>query len=325
MRSIRWAIIGAGDVAEVKSGPAFYKLPGSKLHAVMRRDADKARDFAQRHGVKHWYASMDPVLADSGIDAVYIATPPSSHAELAITALRAGKSVYLEKPMAMNAAECGVILEAAETATGKLVVAHYRRRLPNFLKVAELIAEGAIGAPRKGEIRLCQPPKPDLIAGSATDWRVNPEISGGGLFHDLAPHQIDLMLMLFGQPERYHGISLRRASGPGCDDAVYGQILFPGNVVVSGEWDFTSSGSQAEDSCVITGEAGWIRFSFFGSNVEVFRSGTSQTYSFTLPQHVQQPMIAAVNDFFRGEGSCPCSGLDGMTVIKVMDAFTGRS
>lgn len=93
MKTVRWGIIGCGAVTEVKSGPAFAKVPGSALVAVMRRDAGKARDYAQRHNVPRWYDDAEKLIADPDVDAVYIATPPSSHREYALKAIAADKPV----------------------------------------------------------------------------------------------------------------------------------------------------------------------------------------------------------------------------------------
>ena len=100
---IKWGILGVGDVCEIKSGPAFQKCKGSSLQAVMRRTASRAHDFAERHGVPAWYADADALLADPNVNAVYIATPPGSHLELALKCCAAGKPTYLEKPAARNA------------------------------------------------------------------------------------------------------------------------------------------------------------------------------------------------------------------------------
>src|SRR5436190_18359959 len=102
---IRWGIIGCGDVTEVKSGPGFQKAEGSALVAVMRRDAAKAEDYARRHNVLRWYADSDALIADRDVNAVYIATPPSTHKEYTLKAARARKPVLVEKPMAMSVAE----------------------------------------------------------------------------------------------------------------------------------------------------------------------------------------------------------------------------
>src|SRR5882757_10269989 len=106
-RLIRWGIIGCGDVTEVKSGPALQRATGSALVAVMRRDRAKAEDYARRHGVARAYDDAAALIADPDVDAVYVATPPSSHAAYTLAAARAGKPVYVEKPMALSHAECG--------------------------------------------------------------------------------------------------------------------------------------------------------------------------------------------------------------------------
>src|SRR5688500_7382014 len=103
---VRWGIIGCGDVCEVKSGPAFSKIANSSLVAVMRRDADKAKDYATRHGVPKFYTDAQQLINDPEVNAVYIATPPAQHEEYAIQSMQTGKPVYVEKPIALNAAAC---------------------------------------------------------------------------------------------------------------------------------------------------------------------------------------------------------------------------
>ena len=128
MNNINWGIIGCGDVTEKKSGPAFNKVPGSRLAAVMRRDADKAADYARRHQVPKWYSNTDDLLNDPEVNAIYIATPPSSHLKYALAALAKGLPVYVEKPVTLNATEAQRMADAVQTYKGKLTVAHYRRR-----------------------------------------------------------------------------------------------------------------------------------------------------------------------------------------------------
>src|SRR6185503_6177623 len=125
MEKIKWGIIGCGDVTEVKSGPAFNKVANSELVAVMRRDAEKAKDYANRHKVPKWYSDADKLINDPEINAIYIATPPSSHEEYTLAAIQAGKQVYVEKPMTVTASSALKMAKAAEENNIKLVVAHY--------------------------------------------------------------------------------------------------------------------------------------------------------------------------------------------------------
>ncbi len=157
MDIIRWGMIGCGDVAEVKSGPALYKAEGSALVAVMRRDRAKAEDYARRHNVPRVHGEADALIHDPDVDAVYIATPPSSHCELALKIAAAGKPCLVEKPMAMNHAECLRMVEAFRAAQMPLWVAYYRRALPRFLRVRELLRANAIGQLTSIHVKVTDP------------------------------------------------------------------------------------------------------------------------------------------------------------------------
>lgn len=324
MQEVKWGIIGCGDVVERKSGPAFQRVDNSKLIAVMRRDAKKAADFALRHNVPKHYNDAWALINDDEVNAIYIATPPSSHEEYAVAALNAGKNVYLEKPMALDNASALRIQEAAAKSTGKITIAHYRRELPAFKKVKNLLEEGAIGTPLIADIRVLQPANSELIATTETNWRINPSISGGGLFHDLAPHHLDLMLHFFGQVENACGFSDNQTSNSEVDDMVTGIIKFKNAVSFRGIWAFAVPAEEASDKCEILGTQGKISFSFFGSNVSIRNGKKREEMTFDNPAYVQEPMINSVVRFFLGQGDNPCSIQDGVEVMRIIDEFTAK-
>jgi predicted dehydrogenase len=324
MSNINWGIIGCGNVTERKSGPAYNKIPGSKLVAVMRRDAARAADYAKRHGVGKWYSDADELMNDPEINSVSIATPPAFHLEYAIACLKKGLNVYVEKPVTRNANEARQMAEAIKQFKGKLSVAHYRRALPMFLKVKELLENKSIGDIRTVQIRMWKTSKPDLIANSETNWRVNPELSGGGYFHDLAPHQLDLMLFYFGEPMHYHGFSLNQSGITPADDHVCGEIRFKNKVVVNGSWCFNVAESEVADTCEIVGTKGKITFPFFGTFINVKNETGEETLNFTHPEHIQQPMITKIVAYFNDEGSNPCSIEEAIVLMEIMDAFTSN-
>ncbi|WP_262245512.1 Gfo/Idh/MocA family protein [Parapedobacter soli] len=317
---VKWGIIGVGDVAEVKSGPAFNKVGHSQLVAVMRRDAAKAKNYAERHGVPKWYVDAQQLIDDPEINAIYIATPPDSHLHYATAALQAGKPVYLEKPMTLNSAEAKA-LEATQQACGvKLSVAHYRREQPYFKKVKELV-DNHIGTPRTANLQYYQPPlTADVLQSPGMQWRLTPQQSGGGLFHDLAPHQIDLMHYFFGNVASSSGMARNQAKLYGAADVVSGQIWFDSGVLFSGLWAFNVA--EKRDMCEIIGSEGRVSFSVFNYLPVVLANeqGTQQ-FDFEPLQHVQQPMIAAVVSYFRGIGPNPCSVREGCSVMQVLDDF----
>jgi hypothetical protein len=145
MKKINWGIIGCGDVTEIKSGPAFNKVNNSSLVAVMRRDAEKAKDYARRHKVPAWYNDANKLINDPNVNAIYIATPPSSHEAYAIAAIDAGKPVYVEKPMTLNQEAAIRMAQYASAKNVQLCVAHYRRAQPLFKQIKLLLDSTAIG------------------------------------------------------------------------------------------------------------------------------------------------------------------------------------
>jgi predicted dehydrogenase len=324
MNKINWGIIGCGDVTELKSGPAFNKVASSSLVAVMRRDGAKAEDYARRHKVPRWYDDANKLINDAEVNAIYVATPPSSHEEYALAAIKAGKPVYVEKPMANSYAAARTLAEAAAAKNIPLVVAHYRRQQPLFKKIKQLIDDKIIGTPLLARLELSKPPltKEDL-ADPKIAWRVNPAVAGGGLFHDLSPHQLDLMYHFFGPVKTVTGIAANQGGLYSAADLVAGNILFKSGVAFSGSWCFNAPAEMASDRCEITGTKGKISFSVFsGTHFTVLTGGKTTTHSFDTLQHVQQPMIEATVRYFLGEGPNPCSGEEGVEVMRMMEGFS---
>jgi predicted dehydrogenase len=324
MQTINWGIIGCGDVTEMKSGPAFKKVPNSALVAVMRRNATKAADYAKRHNVPRWYDDANTLINDPEVNAIYIATPPDSHEAYALAAIDAGKHVYVEKPMTLHYLSALNIATAAKAKQVKLVVAHYRREQPIFKKIKSLLQDKAIGDVRLVRLEFC---KPALTSAELTHtgvaWRINPIISGGGLFHDLAPHQLDLMYYFFGAVEKMNGIAVNQSKDYAADDLVVGNILFKNGVVFNGSWCFNAATST--DTCTIIGSNGSIQFSVFGgTTITVQVNDAIQTFSFDPLEHVQQPLIEKTVQYFLGQAANPCSADDGAAVMQMIDAFVRK-
>lgn len=326
MKKINWGIIGCGDVTEIKSGPAFNKVKDSSLVAVMRRDGEKAKDYALRHHVPKWYADAGSLINDSEVNAIYIATPPSSHEEYALAAINAGKPVYVEKPMTMNFASANKMAKAAKEKNIKLSVAHYRREIPIFKKIKALLEEKRIGDIRFVKLDLFKKPvsKEELNIPMRA-WRVDTSVAGGGLFHDLAPHQLDLMYHFFGEPDKAFGYAVNQGRLYGADDIVSGNILFKSGILFSGTWCFNVAEADEKDNCEIFGSERKISFSVFQmENITITANGKTEILSFEALQHVQQPMIEKVVEYFLDEASNPCSAEEGAEVMKLIDQFTAK-
>ena len=321
---VKWGIIGCGDVTEVKSGPAFQKVENSELVAVMRRDSEKAADYAKRHGVPKWYDDADKLINDPDVNAIYVATPPSTHAEYAIRAMNAGKPVYVEKPMALNALECQQMVDTSKETGMPLFVAYYRRALPMFVKLKGLIDMNAIGDVKMVNLILHWAAKPEELDGSA-GWRVDPAISGGGHFHDLAAHQLDYLEYIFGPMKEAKGIAINQAGLYNIEDAVSATFQFESGILGTGSWCFTVPEKQSSDVTEIIGSKGRISFSFFSNTVLHVETETMvENFDIPHPEHVHQPLVDLVVKDLRDEGACPSTGETGMRSTILMDKIVGR-
>ena len=318
--TVNWGIIGCGDVCEVKSGPAFNKVANSKLVAVMRRNLDKAKDFARRHGVPKYYADGGELINDPEVNAIYIATPPSSHESYLEMAFKAGKPVYVEKPVTVDSASLERMIKMEKQYDCKVSVAHYRRGLPLFNKLKQFVNEGAIGKVKLILLRILQPPLSKIITQTEDNWRINPAISGGGLFHDLSPHQLDIMYWIFGTPQQVYVKAANQGKLYTAPDLTMVQLQFANDIYFNGVWNFNVAETATADSCEIMGDKGVIRFSFFRvSTIELTTDGGIVILELEYPINIQQPHINNVVRFFRGEDVNPCTLQDALVTMRVMD------
>lgn len=320
LNSVRWGIIGVGNVTEIKSGPAFYKVPSSQLVAVMRRNVEKAADYAKRHNVPKWYTNATELINDQEVDAVYIATPPDSHAQYAIEAMQAGKPVYVEKPMARSYPECLEMLKVSEETGVPIRVAYYRRTLPAFLKAKELIDSGVIGKPLMVNIQLYKEAQERSQKPEEMHWHVYPEISGGGYFFDLASHQFDYLDFIFGKITEVKGIATNHAGLYPAEDTVTGTWKHESGVVGSGSWCFVVDKNSVNDTIQIIGEEGEINLPCFSHGTMIVKSKKGiEELNFENPPHISQNLVQQVVNELLGKGTCISTGESAARTSWVLD------
>jgi predicted dehydrogenase len=314
-------MIGCGDVTERKSGPGFRKATHSELVAVMRRNGALARDYARRQGVARWHDDADAIIHAPDIDAVYIATLTDSHFEYTRRCAAAGKAVYVEKPMTMTHAESLEMIDACRNGGVPLWVAYYRRALPRFLAVRDLLAADAIGDVRMVVSRhLQRPPAADQFAGGAVPWRVNPERSGGGFFFEGACHTFDFLDFLFGPVVDVRALAGNQARAYRPEDIVTATYRFASGVYGSGTWCYTADCDEEYNE--IVGARGRIRFSTTTPvPIRIFRGETVEELPVGDPEHVHQPLIQTIVDELNGRGACPSTGESGARTAQVMEAI----
>jgi len=327
--TVKWGILGVGDVCEVKSAPAMKLIENSTLVAVMRRNKEKVQDYAQRHQVPKWYDNADKLIHDPEVNAIYIATPPNAHEELTIKAAAAGKPVYVEKPMARTFIECYRMIKACKKADVPLYVAYYRRALPNFLELKNLIESGVIGKVQLVKIELYKSIDPIDMASNgeqaSSNWRVDPDISGGGYFFDLAAHQLDYLDFVFGPIKSAIGHAANQGGLYSAADIITSSFTFASGVQGVGSWCFTVNEIAQKDALTIIGTKGRLSIPFFGAaeiSLEMSQAENRKKFKFDLPKHIQQPLIQTVVDDLLGRGVCLSTGLSALRTNWVMEEMT---
>ncbi len=323
-REIKWGIIGCGDVTEVKSGPAFQKAKNSTLVAVMRRNGDLARDYASRHKVPKWYDNAEDLINDNEVDALYIATPPAFHKEYTLKAALAKKPVYVEKPMGVDYQECQEMISTCKKENIPLFVAYYRRALPKFIKVKEIIDNGRLGDIRSVNVQLYRSPLlQDNNRQTNGWWRTNPNIAGGGYFYDMGSHMIDLLYFLFGNIKHVSGSFSNQADLYKVEDIISAEFIFNSGIHATGIWCFTSG--VEVDEIQIIGSNGMLSFDTFGSGPVRLKSKEQyQEIPFHNPVHIQQPLIQTVVDELLGREECPSKGESAAATNWFIDKVLGK-
>lgn len=322
---VRWGFIGCGEVTEKKSGPAFSMIHHSEVVAVMSRDAEKAASYAQRNHIPRWYNDAQLLIGDEDVNAIYIATPPSSHATFAIMAMKAGKPVYIEKPMAASYEDCARINRISQETGIPCFVAYYRRYLPYFQKVKELVNSGRIGKVINIQIRFAQPPRNLDYNNNNLPWRVQADIAGGGYFYDLAPHQFDLLQDIFGCILEAEGYKNNIGKLYDAEDTISACFKFESGIPGSGSWCFVAHESAKEDRIEIIGDKGMICFSVFTYDpIALHTENGREEILPANPPYVQLPLIKAVVEHLQGKAICTCDGISATPTNWVMDRILNK-
>lgn len=321
MQTVRWGMIGCGDVTERKSGPAFYKAPGSALVAVMGRRLDAVQDYAARHGIARVYTDAQALVDDPEVDAVYIATPPDSHHAYSLMVAAAGKHCCVEKPMSLNAGQSLAMQQAFAGAGRHLFVSYYRRSLPRFRQVRQWLADGRIGEVRHLHWSLSKMPSEADRSGGA-NWRTDPRIAGGGYFADLASHGFDLFQYLLGDITEVAGFTAQQAGLYAAEDAVSASWRFAGGALGSGAWNFVAD--RRVDRVEIVGSQGRVLFSVFDEHPVQLEADASLSLSIDNHPHIQWHHVLGMNAHIRGEAKHPALASEALKTDRILDRILRR-
>jgi 1,5-anhydro-D-fructose reductase (1,5-anhydro-D-mannitol-forming) len=324
MKQIRWAMIGCGSVTEQKSGPGLYKAAGSTLVAVMSRTLARAEDWTARHGVGKAYDNIDRLLADEEIDAVYIATHPNTHRFYTLLCAGAGKAVYCEKPLGMNSEQSSQMVEYCNKQGVPFFSAYYRRALPKFLMIKEFIDTAAWGAVQAVHVQMSKRASESERAGT-DPWRIQPEVSGGGHFHDIGSHALDLIDWYFGPITHASGSSANKGGYYQAPDVVHGHFTTQSGVGGTGLWTFNTY--KDEDRTTIYFEDARLEYSVLDIAAPIIlttEEGQKIIEVPAPPAHVAQPLIQTVVDQLLGKGVCPSTGETGARTDRAIELLLGK-
>ncbi|MEG3656520.1 Gfo/Idh/MocA family oxidoreductase [Arenibacter palladensis] len=321
-KPLRWGIIGCGAVTEVKSGPPYQQTKDFELIAVMRRDKEKAEDYAKRHGVPKFYSKAEDLIADPEVDAVYIATPPDTHKHYALMVAKAGKPCCVEKPMAPSYADSLEMYNVFKERNLPLFVAYYRRSLPRFLKIKAWIDNGEIGEVRHIRWHLSKPPSKEDLE-KTYNWRTDVEVAPGGYFDDLASHGLDLFSFYLGDIENVFGVSTNQQGLYTAKDAIAACWIYKNGVTGEGSWNFGTS--ERVDMVEIIGSTGKISFPVFDEgDINLSNENGIQNLFIDHPKHVQQFHVENLRADLLENREHPSTGKSGVHTSWIMDKILGQ-
>lgn len=327
MKNIHWGMIGTGAVTEKKSAPGLYKSKGSILKGVYGINLEQVKDYARRHNIEKVFENSEDIINNPDIDAIYIATPPSSHKEYAIKSILAGKHIYIEKPMATNYEDCLEIEKLAKEKNVKVFTAFYRRGLKKFNKIKELIKNNKIGEIRYVDVVLQQTVATSGYNKGNIPWRLQGSISGGGIFLDMGIHTIDILDYIIGEIEDVKSIVSNQGNLYDVEDMVSVTWKFKNGVHGIGKWCFTAF--EDIDKVEIVGNLGKIIFSCFDDTpVKVYKNNFYEEYNYESPEHIQQPYIQSIVnellDIGKHEGSLESSIRSQYIADKVLYEYKNK-
>ena len=321
-KTINWGIIGVGDVCEKKSGPAYQKTNGFHLKAVMRRNLDKAKDYAKRHGVETYSNKANELIDDPDINAIYIATPPNNHLEYALQVAKAGKICCVEKPMAVTFAECQTMFSAFKDKDLPLFVAYYRRSLPRFEQIKTWIDQNEIGDIRHIHWALSKPAN-EMDLSKNYNWRTDKTIALGGYFDDLASHGLDFFHFILGEIESANGHSINQQGLYSAKDAFSASWMHKNGITGSAFWNFGSW--KRKDQVEIVGNKGSIMFSVFDDNpIQLITKKITISLNVEHPENIQLHHVQNMKKHLDGTKQHPSTGETALHTAWVMDKILGR-
>jgi predicted dehydrogenase len=298
MEQINWLLVGTGDIASKRVASALIHARGSRLAAVCDRVGERAQALAAKYGVDQIFTDLDEALNKSGANAVYVATPVDLHIPQAIAALEAGKHVLVEKPLGLDAPQCGLAIAKAEEAGLAAGCSYFRRCYPCFGYTQELLTRRELG--EVIHVRMTYHSWAKLVSEDPKYWRVLKNKSGGGPLSDMASHMIDVMIGLLGVPRVVYGKTATLTHGYEVEDsaALLMELENRAQVMASFHWNSKTWSHEFE----IVGTEGRVKWSPYDSG-KLWKTAGRDTVEVNLP-NAENVHLPLVEDFVEAIREC---------------------
>lgn len=315
--AIGWGVVGTGSHVTDWMAPAFSRAENTRLAAVCSRELPRAQEVAKQFGFARAYDSYDKMLADDSVDAVYVCTPNSMHAEQAIAAARAGKHVLVEKPMALKSDDAEAMVEVCGAAGVRLGVGFHLRHHPAHQEARRLVQEGLLGQPFVYDLRWV------VASTRRAGWWQDPDMIGAYILAARGVHLMDFARFLSGlEPTAVTMMSDgQRADRPLEEKAVltlrFGEGVFATLILAR-----HAAGTQ--NGFAVYGTAGTVQATgTIGPNPTGTLSLVTGSADTEVSYHAKGPYQAEIEAFNRSivNGTTPsASGLDGLRVVRITEA-----
>lgn len=314
--SVGWAVVGCSDIVEKRGAAAICEQAQSRLVAFHSRNAARAEAFAAAFGAEYGTDSLERVLADERVTAVYIATEVDRHSELTLAAIEAGKHALVEKPMALDVAQCRVMIDTARQAGVHLAVAYYARFYEKSRVMKQVIDEGRLGNVVRAVVRNISFYNPG--GDDPKHWRVTGR-GGGNNLADVGSHRLDLLCYFLGEPECVTGLADRLTMGYAACDTETALVRFANgaHVVAMANANVRNPGPSVTSVEIYGTEGSLLTDPWSNEPVQVHGSAM-EPIPVTVPVNRHFPMIDDFAHALAGGTRPRFSGMDGMWATAII-------
>ena len=326
MEKLKWLLVGTGDIANKRVAPALAECEGSELVAVCDLREAEAAKLAEKMNVSEVYTDVAEALAKTSADAVYLATPIWLHAEHAVQVLEAGKHVLVEKPLALNAADCDKVLVAAEKSGKTAGCSYYRRCFNRYDFTKRMIDNGEFGDVINVRMTMFSYFNPER--DDPKYWRVVRSKSGGGPLSDMGTHMFDVLIGLLGMPESVFAKCANLTTDWDVEDSAVIIMTMPNGAQVTASFNWNSKTWRHEFEIVGTeGKIDWLPYDAGPIVKTVGRD--IQSVDMPEAENVHAPLVQNFIDAVLGESELVCPLEEAKKTNVLLDAVyesaaTGR-